>query len=31
MWDGTAYEGKDLFTQWGVEITSPAPYANGAS
>lgn len=30
MWDGTAYEGKDLFTQWGVEITSPAPYANGA-
>jgi NitT/TauT family transport system substrate-binding protein len=30
MWDGTAYEGKDLFTQWGVEITSPAPFANGA-
>lgn len=29
MWDGTAYEGKNLFTQWGVQITSPAPYANG--
>lgn len=30
MWDGTAYQGKNLFTQWGVEISSPAPYANGA-
>ncbi|MHC1679855.1 MAG: ABC transporter substrate-binding protein [Methanomassiliicoccales archaeon] len=29
MWDGTAYEGKNLFTQYGVEITSPSPYANG--
>jgi len=29
MWDGTAYEGKNLFTQWGVHITSPDPYANG--
>jgi len=31
MWDGTSYEGKNLFTQWGVQITSPAPYANGAA
>jgi NitT/TauT family transport system substrate-binding protein len=30
MWEGTEYEGKDLFTQWGVEIASPAPFANGA-
>ncbi|MCG7840745.1 MAG: ABC transporter substrate-binding protein, partial [Methanomassiliicoccales archaeon] len=30
MWEGTEYEGKDLFTQWGVEITSPGAYANGA-
>lgn len=29
MWQGTAYEGKNLFTQWGVKITSPSPYANG--
>ncbi len=30
MWDGTEYEGKDLFEQWGVDVTSPSPYANGA-
>jgi len=30
MWDGTTYEGKDLFTQWGVNIESPTPFANGA-
>jgi len=30
LWDGTEYEGKNLFTQWGVQITSPSPYANGA-
>ena len=29
MWEGTAFEGKNLFTQWGVDITSPSPYANG--
>jgi NitT/TauT family transport system substrate-binding protein len=29
MWQGTAYEGKNLFTQWGVQISSPAPYING--
>jgi len=30
LWDGTEYEGKNLFTQWGVQVTSPSPYANGA-
>jgi ABC-type nitrate/sulfonate/bicarbonate transport system substrate-binding protein len=30
LWDGTAYEGKDLFTQWGVDITDPGAFANGA-
>jgi NitT/TauT family transport system substrate-binding protein len=30
IWDGTAFEGKNLFEQWGVEISSPSPYANGA-
>jgi len=30
MWDDTDWEGKNLFTQWGVDIESPSPYANGA-
>ncbi|MCX6651223.1 MAG: ABC transporter substrate-binding protein [Methanomassiliicoccales archaeon] len=28
MWEGTAYEGKSLFTQWGVDIVGTV-YANG--
>lgn len=30
LWEGTEYEGKNLFTQWGVKIESPSPYGNGA-
>jgi len=30
MWDDTEFEGKSLFEQWGVDIESPSPYANGA-
>lgn len=30
IWDGTEFDGKNLFTQWGVNIQSPSPYGNGA-
>ncbi len=30
MWDDTAFAGKSMFAQWGVNIDSPSPYANGA-
>ena len=30
MWDDTVFAGKSMFAQWGVNIDSPSPYANGA-